>query len=46
MTGGGATGWAGRWLIPDFAAVAADYDAVHLSVGGLPHNRGARPVRE
>ena len=26
------TGWAGRWLIPDFAAVAADYDAVHLSV--------------
>jgi hypothetical protein len=25
------TGWAGRWLIPDFAAVAADYDAVHLS---------------
>ena len=31
---GGATGWAGRWLIPDFAAVAADYDAVHLSVAG------------
>ena len=29
-----ATGWAGRWLIPDFAAVAADYDAVHLSVAG------------
>jgi hypothetical protein len=28
------TGWAGRWLIPDFAAVAADYDAVHLSVAG------------
>jgi len=29
-----ATGWAGRWLIPDFAGVAADYDAVHLTVGG------------
>jgi hypothetical protein len=29
-----ATGWAGRWLIPDFTAVAADYDAVHLSVAG------------
>jgi hypothetical protein len=29
-----ATGWAGRWLIPDFVAVAADYDAVHLSVAG------------
>jgi len=29
-----ATGWAGKWLIPDFAAVALDYDAVHLSVAG------------
>lgn len=28
------TGWAGRWFIPDFAAVAADYDAVHLSIAG------------
>jgi hypothetical protein len=28
------TGWAGGWLIPDFAAVAADYEAVHLSVAG------------
>jgi hypothetical protein len=28
------TGWAGRWLIPDFAAVAVDYDAVHVSVAG------------
>ncbi len=28
------TGWAGAWIIPDFAAVAADYDAVHLTVGG------------
>jgi hypothetical protein len=25
------SGWAGPWLIPDFAAVARDYDAVHLS---------------
>jgi hypothetical protein len=28
------TGWSGRWLVPDFAAAAADYDAVHLSVIG------------
>lgn len=28
------TGRAGRWLIPDFAAVAEDYDAVHVTVGG------------
>jgi hypothetical protein len=28
------TGWAGTWLMPDFTAVAADYDAVHLTVGG------------
>ncbi len=28
------TGWAGGWVIPDFAAVAADFDAVHLTVGG------------
>jgi hypothetical protein len=28
------TRWAGTWLIPDFAAVAGDYDAVHLSVTG------------
>lgn len=28
------TGLAARWLIPDFAAVAADYDAVHVSVLG------------
>jgi hypothetical protein len=27
-----ATGRDGRWLIPDWAAVAADYDAVHVSV--------------
>jgi hypothetical protein len=28
------TGLAGDWLIPDYAAMAADYDAVHLTVGG------------
>jgi hypothetical protein len=28
------TGRAGTWLIPDYAAVAADYDGVHLTVGG------------
>ena len=28
------TGWNGRWLMPDYAAVAADYDAVHLTVLG------------
>jgi hypothetical protein len=29
-----ATGRADRWLIPDYAAVAADWDAVHVSVSG------------
>jgi hypothetical protein len=29
-----ATGRAARWLIPDYAAVAADWDAVHVSVAG------------
>jgi hypothetical protein len=28
------TGWAGTWLMPDYAAVAADFDAIHLTVGG------------
>jgi hypothetical protein len=28
------TGWAGSWLIPDFPAVASDYDAVHLAAAG------------
>jgi hypothetical protein len=28
------TGWAGRWMIPDYAAAAADWDAIHLSVAG------------
>ena len=27
-------GWAGRWLVPDWAAVAEHYDAVHLSYAG------------
>ena len=29
-----ATGWTGRWLIPDYAAAAADWDAIHVSVAG------------
>jgi len=29
-----ATGHVGRWLIPDYAAMAADWDAVHVSVTG------------
>jgi hypothetical protein len=28
------TGWTGAWVVPDFAAVAADYDAIHLTVLG------------
>jgi hypothetical protein len=47
-----ATGWAGRWLIPDYAAVAADWDAVHVSVAGylttagtaIPAGGGARTM--
>jgi hypothetical protein len=47
-----ATGWAGRWLIPDYAAVAADWDAIHVSVAGylstagldLPVGGGARTM--
>jgi len=39
------TGWAGRWLIPDYAAVAADWDAVHVSVAGYLTTAGiALPV--
>lgn len=39
------TGWAGRWVIPDYAAVAADYDAVHVSVAGYLSAAGrALPV--
>jgi hypothetical protein len=29
-----ATGRVSRWLIPDYAAACADYDAIHLSAGG------------
>ena len=28
------TGWDGTWVVPNFAAVAADFDAVHVTVGG------------
>lgn len=28
------TGWEGRWLIPDWQRVAADWDAVHLTTFG------------
>lgn len=28
------TGWDGEWLVPHWAAVAADWDGVHLSVAG------------
>jgi hypothetical protein len=36
---------AGGWLIPDFAAVAADFDAVHVTVGGYLTTAGrALPV--
>jgi hypothetical protein len=28
------TGWTGEWQMPDYVAVAADYDAIHLSVAG------------
>jgi hypothetical protein len=39
------THWTGAWLIPDFAAVAEDYDAVPLSVAGYLATAGrAWPV--
>lgn len=37
------TGRAGTWLIPDYRAVAADYDGVHLTVGGYLTTAG-RPL--
>ncbi|TVZ01045.1 hypothetical protein EAS64_32570 [Trebonia kvetii] len=41
----GATGWAGRWLIPNYQAVATEYDAVHVSVLGYLTTAGvAVPV--
>jgi len=37
--------WDGTWLIPDFEAVAADYDAIHLSMAGYVLTAGrALPV--
>jgi hypothetical protein len=34
------TGRAGRWLTPDYVAVAADWDAVHLTVAGYLSTAG------
>ena len=40
-----ATGLASAWLIPDWVAVASDYDAVHLTVNGYLTTAGrALPV--
>jgi hypothetical protein len=40
-----ATGWTGRWLIPDYTAAAADWDAIHVSVAGYLTTAGiALPV--
>lgn len=42
-----ATGWSGGWVIPDWPAVAADYDAVHLTVAGYLTTAGrALPAGE
>lgn len=39
------TGWRGRWLIPDWPAVAREWDAVHVSVAGnLTASYTALPV--
>lgn len=41
------TGWAGRWITPDWAAVAADHDAVHLTCAGYLTTAGrALPAGE
>lgn len=29
-----ATGWTGRWVIPDYAYAAANWDAIHVAVAG------------
>jgi hypothetical protein len=40
-----AAGWDGAWAVPDWAAVAADHDAVHLTVAGYLATAGrALPV--
>jgi hypothetical protein len=39
------TGWDGEWLMPDWPAVATDWDGVHLSVAGYLATAGrALPV--
>jgi hypothetical protein len=35
-----ATGEENAWAVPDYPAVAADYDAIHLSVGGYLSTAG------
>jgi hypothetical protein len=40
------TGRAATWLIPDYPKVAADYDAIHLSVGGYLTTAGRAVVVE
>lgn len=41
------TGMAGAWFIPDYVAVASDYDAVHLTVAGYLTTAGrALPLDE
>jgi hypothetical protein len=41
------SGLAGSWLIPDYAAAASHYDAIHLTVGGYLTTAGrALPVGE
>lgn len=41
------TGWDGRWFIPDWAAVAARFDAVHVTVDGYLSTAGrALPVED
>ena len=41
------TGWAGTWLMPDYAAAASDFDAIHLTVGGYLTTAGrALPVAD
>jgi hypothetical protein len=34
------TGWDGEWLVPDWTAVAEDYDGVHLTVDGYLSTAG------
>lgn len=41
------TGWPGTWLMPDYAAAASGYDAIHLTVGGyLTTSGNALPVND